>query len=861
MRSIKLVTKYAAAFVILLLAFGPIVQIPLVLAIGSDAAAPNAPTGQSSIVSGVTVSNTCLTGGACSAADNAALDSLKSTQNSSADNQGQAAQLNNQGKNATGNPATQYGKDTSSCSDITSCLAWTIYWIGPGFASWVASISAYFFDYVVKISLNSTAYALGFLTTSWGLVLNLANMFFIFILIYTAFVIMLKAETTRTLQILAWVIAIALVVNFSFFFTRVVIDAGNILATQFYNGITAQPNIAGVTLDGSTGPNAPVDITRGMMQALGIEKPLTQQGFTNWQAATGNTNSAWSGLLVLTVVFLSTAVLFWMLAFGLAMIAIKFVLRVVGLWFVLIASPLAFVSKTLPKTQKFFEMWLQTLVGFSFYPAIFLFMFFVLNQFVKDLGNSVLFSALSSNANSAGSIAGGMAPASLISQLADVFIRMGFLIVMMYIMLKAADWLMEQTGGMASMIMNKASGAVLGAGFRTAANVGAFAGRNTVGRGAFRLADSATFKKFAGSSAIGNALWRGTSSISKATFDVRNAPGSSVLSKGVTKIVGDVNVGKATAKSFDKSVADREKQVKQRAESLKASETEKRNTQEKYERDNGEKHQNESAERKNKIAGRQKEIDRFTAIKEDLAKTNPKAAIAYAENKGLAKLLEEQKADRKAQEEAEKKFAKGGEDATKNAQKERITALANRVGTRNFRNLGMPSAGSVRGAVAAMKLVKEKSIADKFKELAKEANADEGGGEKPNPPAVGGGGATSSAHTTPGAGGPAFNKEAHTADALKSAVGKLTETVHEDFTKLRHEQHKTTEALHNIPTHTAETPKLPNTKKLVEQVSGGVAERLQENANIPINTRELKNTNNPVTGTQQLKDQNLEEKK
>jgi hypothetical protein len=708
----------------------------------------------------------------------------------------------------TANPA--------ECSGITSCLSNIIYVIGPGFASWALSWAAYFFDFVVKIALNSTAYALDFLTTSWTLVLSLANMFFIFILIYAAFTIMLRAETSRTMQVLAWVIAIALVVNFSFFFTRVVIDGGNILATQFYNAIVTQNGSATV----GTAAGAPSDITTNIMAAIRVDQLLGAKSFTNAQALIG-TNAPWSTLLVLIVIFLAVAVMFWMLAASLLMAGIKFFLRIVGLWFVLIASPLAFVAQTLTKTRNFFDMWLRALVSLSFYPAVFLFMFYLLNLFVRSLtsGNSSLIGSIFPT--TAAGVAGQAAqPLTLVAAIANVSIRLGFVVVMLYVMLKVSDWIMEQAGGMANTLVNRGGSAILGAGFRTAANVGSFAGRNSAGRIASRAADSTGFKNWAGRSAIGNALWRGTSGISKATFDVRNAPGGSIIKKGASKIVGNVDIGKATAKNFEKSVKDRETEIKKRAEALKATDTEKQRAQERYEKDNKEEHEADSAHRNARIQSREQELDNARRSKNTyLANaTNKNAPTPFDQR--INDLMTQQAAERKAQVDANKTFTTAGENMVKAAANERITALAERYGNSLGAKTGL-SPGNARGAIAALKIVKGKSNTDEIIDKLKEEIKKDSGGV-PAAPAVASGGA-----------GSAFTKEAGTAHA----IAKFTETVHQDLTKIKQEQHKTTEALHNIPTHTPAAPQPTlNTKKIVEQVSNKVVDKLQDNSVIPTNT-------------------------
>jgi len=107
------------------------------------------------------------------------------------------------------------------------------------------------------MSLNSAAFALTFISQGWVAVRDLANIGLIFILLYTGFIVMLRGETSGTMQVLARVVVIALIINFSFFLTRVAIDAGNVVAVQFYNSISAQSiqttvNEAGV---GSTAAN------------------------------------------------------------------------------------------------------------------------------------------------------------------------------------------------------------------------------------------------------------------------------------------------------------------------------------------------------------------------------------------------------------------------------------------------------------------------------------------------------------------------------------------------------------------------------------------------------------------------------
>jgi hypothetical protein len=94
------------------------------------------------------------------------------------------------------------------------CLSNVVYVFTVGLGSGLAYVGSYFFDMTVRLSLDSASYALDFLSSGWTAARDLANMAFMLILVYIAFVVMFQAETTGTIQTLAWVVFIALIINF-----------------------------------------------------------------------------------------------------------------------------------------------------------------------------------------------------------------------------------------------------------------------------------------------------------------------------------------------------------------------------------------------------------------------------------------------------------------------------------------------------------------------------------------------------------------------------------------------------------------------------------------------------------------------
>ena len=107
------------------------------------------------------------------------------------------------------NPGSSAFSDFCTNATFTVCAAGIIYAIAVGFGAYIATICAVFLDYAVFLSLNSTSYGLKIVSEGWTIMRDLANMAFIFILVYVAFTVMFRAETTNTLKQLAAVVVLA----------------------------------------------------------------------------------------------------------------------------------------------------------------------------------------------------------------------------------------------------------------------------------------------------------------------------------------------------------------------------------------------------------------------------------------------------------------------------------------------------------------------------------------------------------------------------------------------------------------------------------------------------------------------------
>jgi len=334
------------------------------------------------------------------------------------------------------------------------CAANIVYVFTVGLMSIFAYIGSFIFNLSLQLTLQSVTYSQSFVTIGWSVVRDFANMAFIFILIYLAITIVLRAETANTSKLLAGIIAAALLINFSFFITRVVIDAGNLLAVQFYNAIDAPSMADSGRNDGVVGGVQAIsqalssnekikDLSAGIMGAVGVQSLL---GNTSFQKFAEN-SSGWVSLVILFFVYIATGALLAMLAFAFIAVGIKFFVRIAVLWFTIIASPAAFVAGALFSKGKldgfgYFKQWRSALIEFSFYPAIFLFLFLIINIFTFELsrasgGQNILyntFSVAGAVRQDTGSVAYTIATA-----VGLVTVRVGIILAMLYLAIQASN--------------------------------------------------------------------------------------------------------------------------------------------------------------------------------------------------------------------------------------------------------------------------------------------------------------------------------------------------------------------------------------------------------------------------------------
>jgi len=271
-----------------------------------------------------------------------------------------------------------------------SCIVYAFAVYIPSLFAYMASVA---FSAGVELSLQSTSYAMSFVATGWETTRDVANMAFLFIIIYIAIMIMANANTSGNMQLLTRVIVIALLINFSFFGTRVVIDLGNEAAVMIYNIL---PGTA--TDSGFLGQLGAKDLTVGIMTAIGPQTLLNGTAFNAWSGnvstgataaskAAGGTGDSdiYSSDIALAALYISMGVVLTVVSVAFLVAGIHFVTRMATLWLLIIAAPLACIAYTIPQAQGRFTQWWKTLLAQAIYPACFLGVYMLLLVFMAGI--------------------------------------------------------------------------------------------------------------------------------------------------------------------------------------------------------------------------------------------------------------------------------------------------------------------------------------------------------------------------------------------------------------------------------------------------------------------------------------------
>ena len=340
-------------------------------------------------------------------------------------------------------------------------------------------------------------------TSIWTMIRDLFNILFIFTLVYIGLRTILNSEDSGTKKMLGMLIAAALLINFSLYIAKVVVDVSNFTTVQIYE--TATKGIAGQF--GIT-----IKIEKSVTSFLGAEKSISgaymqilsvSSWFGEEVGSTGNV-FVYSVLSLFFLLFLGLV-----LAYG----AVMLIARFIAIIFYLMFSPFMFLGWILPKFQPYATKWWKGFIGYCFFAPVYVFMLYIGLYSLQQIKNGLNIATNDSYAKpftTNGTFTIGNFEIFLLFA-----VGVGFLVGAT----KVAS-IMSQGGAAIGMNMAHKMSAKIGG----AATVGlaARAGRNTAGWAGQRIADNEKVKDWASKSSVGRGVLRSSRAVGNASFDARN---------------------------------------------------------------------------------------------------------------------------------------------------------------------------------------------------------------------------------------------------------------------------------------------------------------------------------------------------
>ncbi|MDQ5922854.1 MAG: hypothetical protein QG644_562 [Patescibacteria group bacterium] len=357
--------------------------------------------------------------------------------------------------------------------NVTGCFVLILYFLFVSVPSWLMALTAQVFDFTAALTLSDEMYRAKFVNTIWTIVRDFSNIFFILILLYAAFQVILGLGHGGGKKIVASVILIALMVNFSLFISRVVVDAGNVLGLIFYNKISTD-HVAYQPVSDPTLTNVKEkDLAGALISSFRINNFYTAEFLDGIPDEAGgflglgsrHLKPSWAVSLIVTYGLIA-----YSLAWIFLIVGVSFIGRMITLIMLMIVSPIAFVTATVPTFRGIdtigFDSWLKQLFKTSFVVAVFMAILYLVSEILR--------------ANIFDSYSIGNESLGVVARLMLIFIPALLIIIFLR---KGKEYAVKASGEITGALIGGAKmlgGLALGGAALGAAGV-AVAGRRTVG--------------------------------------------------------------------------------------------------------------------------------------------------------------------------------------------------------------------------------------------------------------------------------------------------------------------------------------------------------------------------------------------
>jgi hypothetical protein len=299
--------------------------------------------------------------------------------------------------------------------DVQGCIGLGLYYgfLKPSaFVLWAAGVA---FNYSIDFTLNFGKFireqglgtaGTGAIYVGWAAIRDLLNVGFIFILLYAGISTILGNDDYGIKQTVLKVVMAALLINFSLFFTKALIDLSNIVALQFYTRVLSASDRANASDNALAGRNSTnawdAGLSIGFVNALGLKTIwITKDSNSTARDQFGPTLTASQ----LIIVALGGGCFILVTAFVFFMATLRFMYRSAVLIFLMVLSPIGFIGKAIPPLSGAADKWMKRLKSNLIFAPAYMAIFYVVALIV--FGSGIGPSQVGANSNiNGGSVSG-----------------------------------------------------------------------------------------------------------------------------------------------------------------------------------------------------------------------------------------------------------------------------------------------------------------------------------------------------------------------------------------------------------------------------------------------------------------------
>ncbi len=331
--------------------------------------------------------------------------------------------------------------------------------------------------------------------TTWNIVRDLSSILLIFIILYASIQMITGMKSADFGGMIKNIIIVGVLINFSFFFCRVMIDASNIISLQFYNAI-APSNNASTPYTYTDFPSLVKKIATdgGVSDAVMGQLNLTSwfgKGIMKTDSQTSAIANSFSEDFHIVILSIGGIIVASITSLSFVAISTAALLRIAMLIFLIGFSPIWIASWAMPSLKKLTEQWTkQFYAQLVFLPTYMAFLYVALRVIVALQLNSI------GDANATTGLASAI----------NLFVGFGIAIVLLNIPIVAAIGVTAAVGGDSGMIekfSNTARGWARTATVGAAGAGGGWAARQVIGGTAATLDKKLSNSTFFGDTVLG----------------------------------------------------------------------------------------------------------------------------------------------------------------------------------------------------------------------------------------------------------------------------------------------------------------------------------------------------------------------